>query len=94
MIAHLINGERVESKDRFQTVNPATQEVLEEVCAGDEREIGMAVDAAKAAFPAWAGLPAKKRAAIMRKLGELIEANVPEIAALETEGVIGAGYCG
>ena len=85
MIQHLINGERVESKDRFQTINPATQEPIAEVAAGEEREIGMAVDAAKAAFPKWAGLPAKARAKIMRRLGELIEANVPEIAALETE---------
>ena len=85
MIKHLINGADVESKTTFETVNPATQEVLAEVAAGDEHEIAMAVDAAKAAFPAWAGLPAKQRAKIMHRLGELIEANVPEIAALETE---------
>ena len=85
MIKHLINGADVESKTTFETVNPATQEVLAEVAAGDEREIAMAVDAAKAAFPAWAGLPAKQRAKIMHRLGELIEANVPEIAALETD---------
>ena len=85
MIKHLINGADVESKTTFETVNPATQEVLAEVAAGDEHEIAMAVDAAKAAFPAWAGLPARQRAKIMHRLGELIEANVPEIAALETE---------
>ena len=85
MIQHLINGERVESKDRFQTINPATQEPIAEVAAGGEHEIGMAVEAAKDAFPKWAGLPARQRAKIMRRLGELIEANVPEIAALETE---------
>ena len=85
MIQHLIDGKSVESKATFETVNPATQEVLAEVAAGDEHEIGLAVDAAKAAFPGWAGMPAKQRAKIMHRLGELIEANVPEIAALETE---------
>jgi 5-carboxymethyl-2-hydroxymuconic-semialdehyde dehydrogenase len=43
------------------------------------------VAAAKAAFPKWAGLPATERARIMRRLGELIAAHVPEIARTETE---------
>ena len=85
MIQHLINGESVDSPDRFETINPATQEVIAEVAAGGEAEIARAVEAAKDAFPKWAGLPAKQRAKIMHRLGELIEANVPEIAALETE---------
>ena len=85
MIKHLINGASVESAETFETINPATQEVLAEVAAGGEAEIASAVEAAKAAFPAWAGMPARNRAKIMRRLGELIEANVPEIAALETE---------
>ncbi|MEI9965842.1 MAG: aldehyde dehydrogenase family protein [Caulobacteraceae bacterium] len=85
MIQHLIDGESVDSADRFETISPATQEPICEVAAGGEREVALAVDAAKAAFPKWAGLPAKTRAKVMRKLGELIEANVAEIAAMETE---------
>jgi 5-carboxymethyl-2-hydroxymuconic-semialdehyde dehydrogenase len=85
MIQHLINGKSVDSPDHFETLSPATLEVLDEVSAGGEREIAMAVEAAKAAFPAWAGMPAKQRAKIMRRAGELIEAAVPELAALETE---------
>ena len=85
MIQHLIDGRSIESPDRFETVNPATQETVAEVAAGGEREVALAVEAAKAAFPKWAGLQAKERAKIMRRLGELIEAHVPEISALETE---------
>ncbi len=85
MIQHLIDGASVDSPERFETINPATQEPICEVASGGEREVAMAVEAARAAFPKWAGLPARQRARIMRKLGELIEANVPEIAALETE---------
>jgi 5-carboxymethyl-2-hydroxymuconic-semialdehyde dehydrogenase len=85
MINHLINGKSVESRDTFETISPATQEVLDVVAAGGEMEIAAAVAAAKDAFPKWAGKPAKERAKIMRKLGELIEKNVDEIAALETE---------
>lgn len=85
MIAHLIDGKPVESPARFETVNPATAEPIAEVAAGGEAEIARAVEAAKAAFPKWAGLAAKQRAKIMRQLGDLIEKNVPELSALETD---------
>jgi 5-carboxymethyl-2-hydroxymuconic-semialdehyde dehydrogenase len=83
-IQHLIAGQSVESKDYFDTVNPATQEVLAEVARGGEAEVHAAVQAAQDAFPAWAGRPATERAALMRKLGELIAQHVPELAQTET----------
>jgi 5-carboxymethyl-2-hydroxymuconic-semialdehyde dehydrogenase len=83
-IQHLIGGVAVDSAERFETVNPATQDVIAEVASGGEREVAMAVEAAKEAFPKWAGAPAKQRARIMRRVGELIEKAVPELAALET----------
>lgn len=85
MIRHLINGEAVDSASHLENFNPATGEMLCEVAAGGQQEVAAAVAAAKEAFPRWAGTPAKKRAAIMRRLGELIEANVPAISALETD---------
>jgi 5-carboxymethyl-2-hydroxymuconic-semialdehyde dehydrogenase len=83
-IQHLINGVAVKGSDYFQSVNPATQEVLAEVARGGAEEIDAAVAAAKAAFPRWAAKPATERAAVLRKLGDLIAKNVPEIAQLET----------
>ena len=83
-IQHLIGGKPVESRDYFETLNPATQEVLAEVAAGGEIEVNAAVAAAKAAFPRWAGLPATERSRLVRKLGELIASHVPEIARTET----------
>ena len=83
-IQHLINGQAVASAASFETINPATQDVLAEVSAGGAAEINAAVQAAKDAFPKWAGLPATERAKLMRKLGELIAAHVPEIAQTET----------
>ncbi len=74
----------VAGRDYFQTVNPATQEVLAEVASGGEAEVNAAVAAAKEAFPKWAGLPAPERAKLIRKLGDLIAKNVPEIAQTET----------
>jgi len=83
-IDHLINGKSVAGRDYFETVNPATQEVLAEVAGGGEAEVNAAVQAAKDAFPAWAAMPAPQRAKLMRKLGELIAAHVPEISRTET----------
>ncbi|MDT4812303.1 NAD/NADP-dependent betaine aldehyde dehydrogenase [compost metagenome] len=83
-IHHLIDGKPVQGADYFETVNPATQEVLAEVASGGEAEVNAAVAAAKAAFPKWAGLPAPERAKLIRKLGDLIAKHVPEIAQTET----------
>ena len=83
-IDHLINGQSVAGTDYFETVNPATQQVLAEVASGGLLQINLAVAAAKAAFPKWAATPATERAKIMHKLGELIAQQVPEIAETET----------
>lgn len=83
-IDHLIHGTPVAGRDYFETINPATQEVLAEVASGGETEVNAAVAAAKAAFPKWAATPATERAKIMRRLGDLITQHVPEIAETET----------
>jgi 5-carboxymethyl-2-hydroxymuconic-semialdehyde dehydrogenase len=83
-IQHLIDGASVASADYFATVNPATQEVLAEVARGGAKEIDAAVAAAKAAYPRWAAKPAPDRAALLRRLGDLIAKNVPGIARTET----------
>jgi 5-carboxymethyl-2-hydroxymuconic-semialdehyde dehydrogenase len=84
-IEHLINGEASAANDYFATVNPATQDVLAEVARGGAQEIDAAVRAAKDAFPAWSAKPAAERARLVRKLGELIAKNVPEISETETK---------
>ncbi|MBN8488608.1 MAG: 5-carboxymethyl-2-hydroxymuconate semialdehyde dehydrogenase [Burkholderiales bacterium] len=84
-IDHLIDGRPVAGSQYFETVNPATQAVLAEVAAGGAAEVDAAVQAAKAAFPAWAGLPAPERARKIRALGDLITKHVPELARTETQ---------
>ena len=84
-IDHLINGQSVAGDRYFETVNPATQQVLAEVAVGGQAEVHAAVAAAKAAFPAWAGLAATERAKKLRTLGELIAQHVPELAKTETD---------
>ena len=58
MIPHLIDGKPVESPSVLENINPATGEVLAEVALGGEREVALAVAAAKRSLP-WAGLPAR-----------------------------------
>ena len=83
-IDHLVNGKALPGNTYFADINPATQDVLAEVAAGGETEINAAVAAAKAAFPAWAARPATERAALLRKLGDLIARHVPEISKTES----------
>jgi len=83
-IQHLIDGRPVFGRDYFETVNPATQEVLAEVARGGAAEVQTAVAAAKAAFPKWASTPAVERARLMRRLGDLITADVPALSETET----------
>ena len=83
-IQHLIAGKPTGGERYFESVNPATQEVLAEVAAGGQREVDAAVAAAKAAFPAWANRPATDRARLLRQLGDLIAAHVPELSRTET----------
>jgi 5-carboxymethyl-2-hydroxymuconic-semialdehyde dehydrogenase len=83
-IDHLINGKSTRSNDYFETVNPATQEVLAEVAAGTAQEVDAAVRAAKDAFPAWAAKPAAERAKLVHTLGELIARQIPALSDTET----------
>jgi 5-carboxymethyl-2-hydroxymuconic-semialdehyde dehydrogenase len=84
-VTHLIDGKPVQGRSRFETIDPATQAVLAEVARGGAGEVNAAVAAAKAAFPAWAARPAAERAALMRRLGELIAKHVDPISATETD---------
>jgi betaine-aldehyde dehydrogenase/5-carboxymethyl-2-hydroxymuconic-semialdehyde dehydrogenase len=80
---HFIGGRRVASDDSFEDRSPIDEHVLAEVARGGEREVVLAVEAAAAAFPPWAALGAAGRAAYLRRLADLIDANVDRIAAVE-----------
>jgi succinate-semialdehyde dehydrogenase/glutarate-semialdehyde dehydrogenase len=64
--------------------NPATGEVLGTVPGLGVGETRRAIEAAAAAFPAWAGRTAKDRAAILRRWHDLMLANVDDLAVLMT----------
>ncbi|MFK8054341.1 MAG: aldehyde dehydrogenase [Woeseiaceae bacterium] len=80
--SHFINGERVESTDRMDVLDPGTGKPISTVCLGGQAEIDAAVSAARAAFPSWAATPADERTQILLRFAALIEANGEEIKQL------------
>ena len=80
---HFIGGRRVASAARFEDRSPIDEHVLAEVARGGEAEVGLAVEAAAHAFPGWAALGARGRAEHLRRLADLIDANVDRIASVE-----------
>ena len=70
----------------FDTLYPATEEVIAQVAEGDEEDIDLAVDAARAQFDGgeWSKMDARDRGRLMYLLADAIEAEADELAALET----------
>ena len=62
--------------------NPSLGVVAARVSFASETEVDAAVQAARAAFPAWAATPALKRARVMFKFKEIVEARRGELAKL------------
>jgi betaine-aldehyde dehydrogenase/5-carboxymethyl-2-hydroxymuconic-semialdehyde dehydrogenase len=82
---HYIGGERVGSSQRFQDLSPIDERVLAEIARGGTSEVDAAVRAAHDAFPAWAALGPTGRAEHLRRLADLIDANVDRLAVVECE---------
>jgi len=81
---HFINGERVASDKTFANTSPIDASPLGEISRGGQREVDLAVAAARAAFPGWAATSPHDRAAIMHKIADLVEERVSELANVET----------
>ncbi|MGR6870908.1 NAD-dependent succinate-semialdehyde dehydrogenase [Pseudomonas sp. HK3] len=81
-----INGQwcDADSGKTFAVVNPATGEEIAQVADSGQGETLRAIEAAKAAMPAWKAEPAKVRAAILEKWHDLVMANQADLATLMT----------
>ncbi len=82
-----IAGRKVPSKSgrAGDVFDPAKGEVVRRAPFASAEEIGAAVSAAKAAFPAWRDTPPIRRARILARFRELLEANHDALARLITE---------
>ena len=74
------------SGERFVTENPATGRPLAEIAAGDAADVDAAVGAARAAFDdgRWSRRSPTERKVVMLRLADLIEANLEELAQLDS----------
>ena len=70
----------------FDTIHPATEEVIAQVAEGDAEDVDAAVSAARDALEngPWSRMDARDRGRLMYKLCDLIEAEADELAALES----------
>lgn len=85
-IKNYINGQLVApiGGTYLDNINPATGKVFGTIPDSDGRDVEAAVQAAKAAFPAWSATPAAKRSAIMMRVSDLIEENLERLAQGES----------
>ena len=86
-VALWVNGHKqpAASSRSGNVTNPATGEIVRQVPFCNEADIAAAVAAAKAAFPGWRDTPPLRRARILMRYRELIEAHREELAKLITE---------
>jgi len=84
-----INNEFVKSVSgkQFETLNPATGEVITHVEEGDKADVDLAVRAASEAFSLgspWRTMDASQRGHLLYKLADLMERDATYLASLET----------
>ena len=79
-----INGEWRKTEKTMPVINPATGEVVHEVCLGGRKEIQDAIAAAKQAFGAWSKQTALSRANTMLAVCAMLEKKKQVLAEMVT----------
>ena len=84
----LIGGRWVDAASgrTFDSINPATEDVLSRVAEADSADVDAAVAAARRAFEAqsWSGIAPAARARLLLKVADAIDAHADELAVLES----------
>jgi acyl-CoA reductase-like NAD-dependent aldehyde dehydrogenase len=81
----LIGGELVASNSGawLDSIDPATEERIGRAPAADAGDVGRAVAAAEAAFPAWAALEATERASMLRAVAARLREEADDLLTIE-----------
>lgn len=79
-----INGQFIDSvSTKYNKIfDPSTGEQIAQVPACTREELESAIQAAKAAYPAWSATPVRKRAQLMLRLRELIVRDMESLTLL------------
>ena len=87
-VSHFIGGEAAASASgrTFATINPSTGMEIAQVAFGEAEDVDRAVAAGRAAFESgvWSKASPAHRAAVLRRLADLIRANAERIGAIES----------
>lgn len=85
-LKNFIGGNFLEprSGQYFENINPATGRVFTHIPDSDERDVELAVEAAKDAFPKWSQCGAQKRFEVMMRIADIIEQNAEAFAFAES----------
>jgi aldehyde dehydrogenase (NAD+) len=80
-----INGNWVAGRSKFQTINPANEEVLAEIAQAESPDVDAAVAAATEAFKSWRLVPAPLRGELLFKIADILKQRKEELARLLTQ---------
>ncbi|MFM7054499.1 MAG: aldehyde dehydrogenase, partial [Bacteroidota bacterium] len=85
-ISNYINGALVApvSGSYIDNVNPATGKTYSHIPDSDERDVELAVQAAKSAFAGWSNTSAEKRSVILVRISQLIDRDLDKLALAES----------
>merc|ERR1712000_570999 len=86
-IGLFIDGKWVEGVDKkkFEVINPSTEETITSICEGTEKDIDLAVAAARKAFEGeWKKISPQQRGNLLLKLADFAEKNLDLLAAVES----------
>jgi len=90
-----IGGQWTGSDGLFDDLDPYRGTVVARIPAGTRADAARAVDAAAAAFPAWADVPPAQKQALFLKTADIVERRKDEIVALlATETGCAGGFAG
>jgi acyl-CoA reductase-like NAD-dependent aldehyde dehydrogenase len=81
---NIINGERYSTSETVEVINPSTGEVLASLPDVDQNGLNRAVEAARAAFPAWMSTSYGSRQALLRRFVQVVASHYDELCALLT----------
>lgn len=85
-IENYLGGKLIEpaSATYLDNIDPSTGEVYSVLPDSDDRDVHLAVEAAKAAFPAWSATPADERFEVLMRIVRLIERDLDTLAEAES----------
>lgn len=85
-LANYINGKLIppSSGNYIDNIDPSRGKVFSKVPDSDEKDVQLAVDAAKAAFESWSNIGNEKRHDYLMKIVDAIEKNLEKLAQAES----------